>query len=70
MENKQQICDLLTEALKATRDQADLIRIRYEEIGPDHQQVVLDYAGNGHRSVNVSLDSGIAMIRDILMALR
>ncbi len=70
MENKQQICDLLTEALKATRDQADLIRIRYEEIGPDHQQVVLDYEGNGHRSVNVSLDSGIAMIRDILMALR
>jgi len=70
MENKQQICDLLTEALKATRDQADLIRIRYEEIGPDHQQVVLDYEGNGRRSVNVSLDSGIAMIRDILMALR
>lgn len=70
MENKQHICDLLTEALKATRDQADLIRIRYEEIGPDHQQVVLDYEGNGHRSVNVSLDSGIAMIRDILMALR
>lgn len=69
MENKQQICDLLTEALKATRDQADLVRIRYEEIGPDQQQVVLDYEGNEHRAVNVSLDSGIAMIRDILRAL-
>lgn len=70
MENKQLICDLLTETLKATRDQADLERIRYEEIGPDDQQVVLDYKNGGHRSVNVSLDSGIAMIRDILRAIQ
>lgn len=69
-ENKQHICDLLTETLRATRDQHDLVRIRYEEIGPDHQQVVLDYEGGGHRSVNVSLDSGIAMVRDILWAIR
>ena len=68
-ENKQHICDLLTETLKATRDQHDLVRIRYEEIGPDHQQVVLDYEG-GHRSINVSLDSGIAMVRDILRAIQ
>jgi len=70
MENKQHICDLLTETLRATRDQADLKRIRYEEIGQDHQRVVLDYEGGGHRSVNVSLDSGIAMVRDILRALQ
>lgn len=69
-ENKQHICDLLTDTLKATRDQHDLVRIRYEEIGPDHQQVVLDYEGGGHRSVNVSLDSGIAMVRDILWAIQ
>lgn len=47
-ENKQHICDLLTETLKATRDQHDLVRIRYEEIGPEHQQVVLDYESGGH----------------------
>ena len=58
MENKQHICDLLTETLRATRDQADLKRIRF------------DYEGGGHRSVNVSLDSGIAMVRDILRALQ
>lgn len=69
-ENKQTICDLLCEALKATRDQHDLVRIRYEEIGQDEQQVVLDYEGGGHRSVNVSLDSGIAMVRDILRAIQ
>ena len=70
MENKQHICDLLTETLRATRDQADLKRIRYEEIGQDHQQVVLEYENGGFRSVNVSLDSGIAMVRDILRALQ
>lgn len=69
-ENKQHICDLLAEALKATRDQSDLVRIRYEEIGSDHQQVVIDYENGGHRSVNVSLDSGVAMIRDIMRAIQ
>lgn len=49
-ENKQHICDLLAEALKATRDQSDLVRIRYEEIGQEEQQVVIDYEGGGHRS--------------------
>lgn len=68
-ENMQAICDALCTALQLTRDQADLQRIRYEEVVPGEQQVVLDYEGDYHRSVNVSLDSGIAMIRDILRAL-
>lgn len=69
MEDKQKICELLRSTLQATRDQSDLAWIRYNEIGPDQQQVVLEYDGGGHRSVNVSLDSGIAMIRDILRAI-
>lgn len=68
-EDKQKICDLLCEALKATRNQEDLKLIRYEEIGQDHQQVVLEYKNGSCRSVNVSMDSGIAMIRDILKVL-
>lgn len=65
-EDKQHICDLLAEALKATRGQSDLVRIRYERIGQSEEQVVLDYEGGGHVSVNVSMDSGTAMIRDIV----
>ena len=64
-ENKQEICDLLCATLKATRDQHDLESIMYHD---DTETVTLAYEGGG-RSVNVALDSGIAMIRDILRAL-
>lgn len=69
-ENKQLICDLLTETLKATRDQADVVSIKFRELGPDDQEVTVTYENGGFRSVNVSLDSGIAMIRDILRAIQ
>ncbi len=65
MENKQEICNLLCKALQATRDQYDLKELIYEEVSEDVQQVHIIYSEGG-TSVNVSLDSGIAMIRDIL----
>lgn len=68
MENKQQILDLLVPALQATRDQHDLVSLTYEDLGNDRQEVVIEYE-DGSRRVNVSLDSGIAMIRDVLRAM-
>ncbi len=65
-ENKQHICDLLCATLKATRDQHDLESIMYHD---DTETVTLAYEGGGSTSVNVALDSGIAMIRDILRAI-
>ena len=65
-ENKQNICSLLCETLKATRDQQDLKSLTFQEIGPDVQEVVVTYENGGHFSINVSMDSGIAMIRDIV----
>lgn len=62
MENKQMICNLLCEALKATRDQADLLSITYDSY---LETATLEY-GSGHRTINVACDSGIAMMRDIL----
>ena len=68
MENKQQlILDALCSALQLTRDQADLESLEYKEIGPDEQRVIATYGGS--REINVSLDSGIAMIRDVLRAI-
>ena len=67
-ENKQQILDLLVPALQATRDQHDLVSLTYGDLGNDRQEVVIEYEG-GSRRVNVSLDSGIAMIRDVLRAM-
>lgn len=69
MENKQLILDSLCTALQLTRDQADLEALEYKEIGPDEQRVIATYDGGGSREINVSLDSGIAMIRDVLAAL-
>lgn len=68
MEDKQMILDLLVPALQATRDQHDLVSLIYEDKGNDRQEVVINYE-NGSRRVNVSLDSGIAMIRDVLRAM-
>lgn len=69
MENKQLILDSLCSALRLTRDQADLEALEYKEIGPDEQRVIATYGGGGSREINVSLDSGIAMIRDVLRAI-
>ncbi len=65
MEDKQKICDLLCKALQATRDQEDLQELLFH---PDSEMVSIVYE-NGGTSVNVAMDSGIAMIRDILRAL-
>lgn len=66
MENKQEICDLLCEALRATRDQHDLKELIYDE---EHELVTVIYEGGG-TTVNVAFDSGIAMIRDIMRAIK
>ena len=68
MEDKQKICRLLFEALKATRNQSDLREIVYSRENDDREAVTLVYK-RGKMVVNVSMDSGIAMIKDILRAL-
>lgn len=64
-ENKQAICDNLAEALKLTRNCYDLIGIEYDREG---EQCVAHFIG-GDVTVNVAMDSGTAMIRDIMRAL-
>ena len=66
MEDKQEICNLLCAALKATRDQHDLTEIIYQRRANDRETATLFYENGSKRIVNVSMDSGIAMMRDIL----
>ena len=61
-EDKQAICDKLLEALQLTRNLHDLL---YLEYFPDKEHVVAHFPG-GNKTVNVSADSGTAMIRDII----
>lgn len=67
-EDKQMICDLLCETLKATWGQHDVVALKYEILGPLNERVTIEYEHGGSRVVNVSMDSGVAMIRDIMRA--
>ena len=66
MEDKQAILDALVESVKLTRDQHDLRGMYYD---PEREVVLIRWQ-NGIKSVNVAMDSGIAMIRDVLNAMR
>lgn len=66
MEDKQKICDLLLPALQATRNLHDLASLKYERIGDYDEIVTATFDNSYSKTVNVSMDSGTAMIRDIV----
>lgn len=67
MENKQEICDRLLPALQKTRALHDLEDLEYRV---DPKEEVWAIFRGGVRKINVAADSGLAMIRDIVEALR
>lgn len=63
LENKSFICELLLPVLQETRNLSDLDSLSYDSV----TEVVLATFKNGStKKVNVSMDSGTSMIRDIL----
>ena len=69
MENKQKICDLLLETLQATRLYSDLESLTYvtpEQPSRYDSYVEAKFTSGGKRIINTSMDSGFAMIRDII----
>lgn len=66
VEDKQEICDLLLETLKATRGGQDIVNLNYARITPSEESVMVLFANGTHINVNVSMDSGLDMIRDIM----
>ena len=63
MEDKQKICDLLLPALQATRAFYDLDDLEYI---PEQRIVIATFASGATKKVNVAMDSGTAMILDIV----
>ena len=63
MENKQRILDLLLPALQETRNLHDLVALEYRA---DRELVYAKFASGNYKIVNVSLDSGTAMIADVV----
>lgn len=62
-ENKQKICDLLLLTLQATSNAEDTVSIVYDD---STEKVQVKFASGGIRIINVAMDSGTAMIRDIM----
>ena len=69
MEDKQKICDKLLEVLQLTRQYEDLQSLIFMRKDVDHETVTALFTQGTVREINVSMDSGSAMIRDILWAL-
>lgn len=63
MENKQIICHLLCKALQATDNAHDLVSLDYNRSA---ELVTARFLSGGTREINVAMDSGTAMIRDIM----
>lgn len=62
-EDKQLICDKLLAVLQLTRGLYDLVELQYR---PAQETVVAGFASGYTKTANVEMDSGVAMIRDIL----
>ena len=69
MENKDLICNELAKLLKLTRNQSDLKALKYEIFDNGEEIVTVEWESGGRKVVGVSMDSGTAMIRDIMRAI-
>jgi len=66
VENKQKILDLLLKTLQATANAADVVSLMYDA---ERESVTVKFDGGGSRVINVAMDSGTAMIRDVMKQL-
>ena len=65
MENYQAICDTLCSALRLTRQFDDLVKLEHIQEGKE-RYVVAKFDGNYTKQIRVTMDSGIAMVKDIV----
>ena len=63
MEDLQKVCDLLTEALRETRNLGELKNLTYDK---STETVTATFECGGTKKANVAGDSGTAMISDII----
>ena len=66
-EDKQKICDLLVPVLQATSAGRRILALEYTSDESRHRETVtIRFQGIPHQKANVTGDSGVAMIYDIL----
>lgn len=65
-EDKRAICEVLLPVLQMTRQLDDLTGLEYSGVLPDGSEHVTALFRAGRKVINVSGESGIAMISDII----
>jgi len=68
-EDKATVVNMLFQTLKQTVAGVGLQEMRYEMLNDYNEIVVLIYEDGYRKSVNVSCDSGIVLMRDVLRAM-
>ena len=68
-ENRQEICDRLLETLKATRYYKNLRALTYVRTATGSEIVIAEWGKGRQQEINVTMDSGVAMVRDIVREL-
>lgn len=66
IEDKAKICKMLLPVLQQTSNLYDLVDLEYERLDRDVEIVTATFANGFQKRANVSIDSGTAMIRDII----
>ncbi len=67
MEDKQTICNELCKVLQMTTYGVDIVRLTYCRQGLEYpESVIVQYKSGYSKEINVSMDSGYAMIKDIM----
>lgn len=67
-ENKKRICVRLLGTLNLTRAGTGIVGLEYEDHDGD-ESVVIRYVGGKSRRIDVTADSGTALIKDIIRAI-
>lgn len=66
MENKSKICKKLLPVLQMTRNLYDLVDLEYVDYKNGEEEVITTFINGTKKHANVSMDSGTAMIYDII----
>ncbi len=67
MENKQAICKELCKVLQMTTYGSDIVALHYYSQWWEYpESVIVTYNSGYSKEINVSMDSGYAMIKDIM----
>lgn len=69
IEDKELILSWLFQTIRCTREGMNLVNIAYKQLEGDREQAILVYENGYRKAVNITADSGVAMIKDIMRAL-